>query len=1304
MRLKRKIFIDLILILFLLNSFALAQPAEIPQTFCNPLNLDYRFMVDAIDAREAADPVMVLFKGDYYLFASRSGGYWTSEDLRTWKLIAPTDLDVETYAPGVIAMRDSLFYIPSNNPQIYKTGDPKSGVWVKGPSITNYGDPAFFLDDDGKLYMCYGLSNTAPLGIVELDPVTFEEIGSRVDFIYAQAATHGWERRGDDNLLDEEPWIEGSWMIKENGKYYMHYAGPGTEFKTYADGIYVADSPKGPYEYAPYSPFSFKPTGFIAGAGHGSTFKDKNGQYWRIATMTISIQHMFERRLGLFPVDFDEDGHIRCNTAFGDYPQYFPGVKENHIDDNFAGMLLLSYKKYVMASSSMEDHGIEKAVDEDARTYWCASSGNADEWMIIDLGKECSIEAIQVNFGEHDTDPEQVRGRDKTLYEQYTIEISGDGKTWEMLVDKSQNMQDVPQDYIELAQSANARYVKLNNIFTPGGGKFAVRDLRIFGNSEQAVFTDITDFTVERDPVDGRDAILRWAPVENADGYIVRYGVASDKLYNNYMVYDADSVAIHSLNHGVEYFWSVEAFDSGTDYYSPLGELRSFKSGNWNDTNTWAKYDGATWVNPSPEAPAISDGVIKIADGHTVTVNTDIEADQVTVSAGGTLVIEEGGNFHVKDAIGLDLMVEGNILNSGTITSDAQATISFIGNSVYEHLQDGGTIPTAIWKSNSTCKIGYVKEAVPGNGNQNFHNIVWDCPEQTGNLSLKWDGNTIGGNITIINTGSGRWQMCAPSSGETATVTINGDIIQSGGKFTSNGTGNANTTITIRQNGSIDVTGGNFSVSRGSQGGSGTTSWYLKGNLSITNATTQNSNSAGTKFILDNTEGTQILSLSGVSFGSGGLPVEVANGATLEMGTTILAGSGIFTLKAGATFLTSHVSGLDSTIATTGTVTFEPGANFGFNGSSAQVTGNLMPDVVNNLVINNPAGITLSKTVTVNGILEMIDGALSLNGSALSYGPEASLQYSGSIRQTTTDVEFPVANGPKNLIITNSRGVILHASRTIAGNVDLSGRFDLEINSLTAGTTSNASTTSYIIVTDGGSLTITSMEGTSPIFFPVGINVFAPVWITNYGVTDTFTVGVEKDTKAANYGGRVRVKWNISGKTANYGNYALQFGWLTSLEDTPFRTNSRENAAIFNLADTTEVGTGDYTMQFEELPHTIYREGITKLGTFAVGKFREKTDVPESRISASKEFVLSQNYPNPFNPVSTIKFTLPEALQAKLVVYDILGKEITTLANGKLKAGVHTIQWNAAENASGIYIYKLITNDFVQAKKMILLK
>jgi xylan 1,4-beta-xylosidase len=1301
----------LLIIQLMICSLALAQPSSNPQTFCNPLNLNYRFMVDAVDAREAADAVIVLFQDDYYLFASRSGGYWTSPDLQNWTLIVPTGLDVESYAPAVLAMRDSLFYIPSNNGQIYKTADPMSGVWEMGPRIKTYGDPAFFLDNDERLYMYYGLSNNAPIRGVELDPATFQEIGSPVDIVTAQASIHGWERRGDDNLLDEFPWIEGSWMIKHDNKYYLHYAGPGTEFKTYADGIYVADSPLGSYEYATYSPFSFKPTGFIAGAGHGSTFKDKNGYYWHIGTMTISVQHMFERRLGLNPVAFDADGHIHSNTEFGDYPQYYPGIKANPIAENVTGMMLLSHKKYLIASSSLAEHPIGYAVDEDARTYWCAQTGASDEWLTIDLGKECSIEAIQVNFAEHNTNPDIVRGRDNDdiLFERYTVQTSTDGMTWDLLIDKSQNTTDIPHDYIELVQPEIARYVKLSNVFTPGEGNFAIRDLRIFGNSDAAVFTTVDAFTVQRDPADGRDAIIRWSPIENADGYVIRYGIAADKLYNNYMVYGTDSVAIHSLNHGVDYFFEVEAFDSGTDYYSPVGEIRSSQSGNWNDANTWERYDGVEWIQPVPNTPGQSDKAITIQDGHTVTVtatNTD-SVDQLFVASGGILKINAGTSLLIKNGFETDLTVEGTIENYGTIDGDPLATISFVGSGIYKHKQNGGVIPKANWKPSSTCVIGNITNTTPDNGNQNFHHLLWNCPNQTANVSMSWDGSTIGGNITIENTGSGSWQLCSPRTGSAATVTINGNIVQSGGHFSANGTSDPHTTVTINHFGNINLTGGTFSVSRGTQGGSGTTIWNAHGNVSLTDATIQNSNIYGAKFVFTRDDSVQILTITGVTYGSGGFPVAVDSGAILNIGTSILQGDGSFELKAGATLMTAHENGIDASIANTAAKIFDQAASYGFNGEVAQVTGDRMPDTVYGLLIFNSMGVTLSSSVVVSGIFELGDALFSTGGNTFSYGSNATLKYSGQSAQTTSDIEFPASAGPKNLIVANRREVNLHASRTV-DHIDLLCDLDLGSNTITANSMSGGDITTFVGTSDGGLLKLNSV-GSTQTLFPVGTTTFAPVWITNAGDPDAISVGVIKESGQAAYGGRIKARWNIQETNEGGGDYTIQFGWRSALEDSDFRSDRARNAKIFNMTDTTEAGTGDYITQFITQPYTVARGGIENLGPFAVGRFRDVTEIRREPDNIPSTLRLHRNYPNPFNPVTRISYDLPQDSEVNLTIYNLNGRRVAILVKQRQTAGAYQLRWDASNYSSGIYLLRIqVSNEQigrqVQTRKCLLIK
>ena len=103
-------------------------------------------------------------------------------------------------------------------------------------------------------------------------------------------------------------------MTKHDGKYYMQYAAPGTEFNVYADGVYVADNPLGPYRYQPHNPVSYKPGGFMNGAGHGSTVVGPGGRYWHFASMSLSATVNWERRLCMFPTFFDGDGIMYCDN------------------------------------------------------------------------------------------------------------------------------------------------------------------------------------------------------------------------------------------------------------------------------------------------------------------------------------------------------------------------------------------------------------------------------------------------------------------------------------------------------------------------------------------------------------------------------------------------------------------------------------------------------------------------------------------------------------------------------------------------------------------------------------------------------------------------------------------------------------------------------------------------------------------------------------------------------------------------------------------------------------------------------
>ena len=106
----------------------------------------------------------------------------------------------------------------------------------------------------------------------------------------------------------------------------------------------------------------------------------------------------------------------------------------------------------------------------------------------------------------------------------------------------------------------------------------------------------------------------------------------------------------------------------------------------------------------------------------------------------------------------------------------------------------------------------------------------------------------------------------------------------------------------------------------------------------------------------------------------------------------------------------------------------------------------------------------------------------------------------------------------------------------------------------------------------------------------------------------------------------------------------------------------------------------------------------------SISKLDGTTGIEMINNSIPQDYVLSQNYPNPFNPSTRIKFSIPEETNVKLLVYDILGREVSQLVNQVMKAGTYTFNWDASGNSSGIYFYKLQTDNFVKVNKMILMK
>jgi hypothetical protein len=416
-----------------------------------------------------------------------------------------------------------------------------------------------------------------------------------------------------------------------------------------------------------------------------------------------------------------------------------------------------------------------------------------------------------------------------------------------------------------------------------------------------------------------------------------------------------------------------------------VGDFRTRATGDWSNPQIWQRFNGSTWVATS--TPPTGAETITVQSTDSVYVNVPVS-------------------------------ITGRLVNQGAIGGDGNITIANDG--IYQHDRDGGRIPTINWEDGSTLLMTGTKNTAPGNRNQSYYHIVFDTPSLSSNQNMALNGVTIRGNIRVVNTGYARWYLTTAPAADSSIVTIRGDVIVESGAFAVQGTSNAQTKFVVHHYGNIVVTGGNFSISRGSQPG-GTTTWYLyEGNFSMSNATTQSSTQTpgGARFVFAKA-GTQRLEL-GEGNTITALPIEVKSGTTLDMGMSRLAGSGIFVLNPGATLLTALPGGVAEIFANvTGNVTLAEGASFGFNGTSPQITSTRMPTVVGDLIINNPAGVTLSQPTTINGVLRLIAGEFD-NTIPFTLGPGASISFEGGTLKVPLGISARRSDVPRDFFVSQN--------------------------------------------------------------------------------------------------------------------------------------------------------------------------------------------------------------------------------------------------------------------------------------------
>ena len=582
-----------------------------------PLDLEYRYSFIRRDgritlSREAADPSAVFWRGKYYIFPSMSKGCYVSEDLSHWEFLPLKGLPFYDYAPDVCVHGEYLYLCASKRDAVcnfYRSKTFPEGEFEEIEGSFPFWDPNLFFDDDGKVYLFWGCSNLTPVYGVELDENTMRPKGEPAVLLEGRHRVIGYERLGEDHFFDPEtsatlkmlkdklspmlkkpaseltkedvmktlppeqqevlkkilldsPYMEGAWMTKYKGKYYLQYAAPGTEFNIYGDGVYVADSPLGPYTLAENAPYSYHPGGFITGAGHGSTFRGE-GALWHTSTARISRTHFFERRLGLWKAGFDEDDELYCDQRFGDWVHAVE-------DAPFKAprWMLLSYQKPCTVSSSPED--AKNITDENIRTLW--QSAEQQGTVILDLEKVCTVHAVQLNFGDNfgsvslparGEEEMKAHGRyidDEKFPLRWYLEYSEDGAAWEMWEDRRPAEDDRAHPLLVNEEGISLRYLRLTVTEMPYSQNACLAGIRVFGVCGCPAPAPASNVRLSLEE-DGEGFFAEWQG--SAMGYNVLWGHTPEKLYHCYQVLGSTAANVRALVKGRPCYVRIDAFGEG---------------------------------------------------------------------------------------------------------------------------------------------------------------------------------------------------------------------------------------------------------------------------------------------------------------------------------------------------------------------------------------------------------------------------------------------------------------------------------------------------------------------------------------------------------------------------------------------------------------------------------------------------------------------------------------------------------------------------------------------------------------------
>jgi hypothetical protein len=722
------------------------------------------------------------------------------------------------------------------------------------------------------------------------------------------------------------------------------------------------------------------------------------------------------------------------------------------------------------------------------------------------------------------------------------------------------------------------------------------------------------------------------------------------------------------------------------------GDLQSKASGNWGVTSTWQIFNGTEWVDSTGFTPGATRSVF-IRNSHIVTLESSGKNFyNMTIDAGGQLIsgtsIPTGSPEYVR-ANGPSVIINGTFGSTGT-PEDAIG-LEIVGTDRTLTITGSGTFKPTRFRPYT----GAARDTIIFDINSTF---TYSGTSGTGGVALYVSNNTNDDITFIVNSGKTvsfqDYANISLGSSNNSAYAVNAtfhiygtlDLSATNNQITVRASTGKTATLNVHSGGVINL-GRNFSPSTVADGGT-------------------------TTIIVDGT------------FNTG-----VAGGGTADFSnpSSVITGSGTFSVSAGSTLNIGHADGLNATTGPirTSTRTFSTGANYTYSGTAAQVTGADLPATVNNLTLNNASGLTLTNHLAANGTVTLTAGDLSLNGKTLALGTTGSLSESGGntvggageITATRT-LSAPSAVNVAGLGATITSAADLGSTAITRGHVAQSGNSNTGILRFydIAPTTNTGLSATVAFSYDDSELNGILETDLAPFKSTDGgttWNLVSGATLDNTLNTVTLT-GLDGFSKWTLGSTSAPLPVQLSSFTAAAGLRGTTLTWRTASEvdNAGFEVERRgiseggmRNAEYQKIGFIAGAGTSttERSYRFTDAPAPgRYAYRLRQVDRNGGSTYSGEVEV---EIGLAPKAVTLGAYPNPFNPATTIDFTLPSDGQATLRVFNVLGQEVATLFAGQAAAGrLYQVPFDARRLTSGIYVARLESGNNVAMTRLTVIK